>query len=76
MALKQVCCKSLMLIVSMIGFASEDSLLTGLSVACRYVQMDEEDAARELGVDMERDVVTCEVPFGSVLFLNNIIPHR
>ena len=43
---------------------------------CRYVQMDEEDAAQELGVHMERDVVTCEVPFGSVLFLNNIIPHR
>lgn len=38
--------------------------------------MDEEDAARELGVDMEADVVTCEVPFGGVLFLNNIIPHR
>ena len=43
---------------------------------CRYVQMDEEDAARQLEVDMERDVVTCEMPFGSVLFLNNIIPHR
>ena len=38
--------------------------------------MDEEDAARQLEVDMERDVVTCEMPFGSVLFLNNIIPHR
>ena len=38
--------------------------------------MDEEDAARQLDVDMERDVVTCEMPFGSVLFLNNIIPHR
>lgn len=38
--------------------------------------MDEEDAAKELGVDMAADVVTCEVPFGSVLFLNNIIPHR
>lgn len=38
--------------------------------------MDEEDAARQLEVDMEKDVVTCEMPFGSVLFLNNIIPHR
>lgn len=38
--------------------------------------MDEEDAERQLGVDMKEDVVTCEVPFGSVLFLNNIIPHR
>ena len=23
----------------------------------------------------ERDIVTCEVPFGGVLFLNNSIPH-
>ena len=38
--------------------------------------MDEEDAAKQLDVDMEKDVVTCEMPFGSVLFLNNIIPHR
>ena len=38
--------------------------------------MDEEDAAKELDVDMEKDVVTCEMEFGSVLFLNNIIPHR
>ena len=53
-----------------------EKLLSGAPAACRYVQMDEEDAAQELGVDMERDVVTCEVPFGSVLFLNNIIPHR
>lgn len=42
----------------------------------RYVQMDEEDAECQLGVDMAADVVTCEVPFGSVLFLNNLIPHR
>ncbi|KAK9903937.1 hypothetical protein WJX75_000915 [Coccomyxa subellipsoidea] len=41
-----------------------------------YVQMDEEDAECQLGVDMAADVVTCEVPFGSVLFLNNLIPHR
>ena len=26
--------------------------------------------------DLERDLVTCEVPFGSVLLLNNLIPHR
>ena len=24
----------------------------------------------------EQTVVTCEVPFGSVLFLNNLIPHK
>lgn len=38
--------------------------------------MDEEDAQRELGADFQRDVVTCEVPLGSVLFLNNLVPHR
>ncbi len=25
---------------------------------------------------MEKDVVLCEVPFGGVLFINNLIPHR
>merc|ERR1712224_651395 len=25
---------------------------------------------------MGEDIVTCEVPFGSVLFLNNLIAHR
>ena len=30
----------------------------------------------ELNVDVNRDIVTCEVPFGSVLFLQNLIPHR
>ena len=29
-----------------------------------------------LGVDLEKDIVTCEVPMGGVLFLNNCIPHR
>lgn len=38
--------------------------------------MDEASAASQLEVDMARDCVTCEVPFGGVLFLNNIIPHR
>ena len=47
-----------------------------LPACCRYVMMDETDAAKELGVDMEADTITCEVPFGGVLFLNNIIPHR
>ena len=29
-----------------------------------------------LGADMQRDVVTCEVPFGGMVLLNNCIPHR
>lgn len=29
-----------------------------------------------LECDLEKDIVTCEVPRGSVLFLNNLVPHR
>ena len=31
---------------------------------------------KALGVDVKKDVVTCEVPKGGILFLNNSIPHR
>ncbi|XP_078001175.1 uncharacterized protein LOC144453715 [Glandiceps talaboti] len=31
---------------------------------------------KSLNVNMKEDVVTCEVPYGGVLFLNNMIPHR
>ena len=31
---------------------------------------------KSLGVDMERDLVTCEVPFGGMVLFNNSIPHR
>ncbi|CAB4020712.1 Hypothetical predicted protein, partial [Paramuricea clavata] len=50
-----------------------------------YVDLDENEMqttlGREsmfatLGVDMEKDIVLCEVPFGGVLFINNMIPHR
>ena len=29
-----------------------------------------------LDVDFEKDIVLCEVPFGGVLFINNLVPHR
>lgn len=35
-----------------------------------YVEMDEQDAQQKLGVDMQKDVVTCEMPAGSVLLMN------
>ena len=38
--------------------------------------MDESDAASQLGTDLAKDCKTCEVPFGGVLLLNNLIPHR
>ena len=41
-----------------------------------YVGMDEAAAVQELGVNLDTDVVTCQIPCGSVLFLNNLIPHR
>eukprot|EP00730_Choanoeca_flexa_P018131 TRINITY_DN8800_c0_g1_i6.p2 TRINITY_DN8800_c0_g1~~TRINITY_DN8800_c0_g1_i6.p2 ORF type:complete len:402 (+),score=73.78 TRINITY_DN8800_c0_g1_i6:1297-2502(+) len=41
-----------------------------------YIDLPEEQMTNVLGVDMSKDVVTCEVPKGGVLFLNNLIPHR
>jgi len=41
-----------------------------------YVQLEEDKLVKELDVDLEKDVVTCEVPFGGVLFLNNCVPHQ
>ena len=41
-----------------------------------YVDLAEEEMVKTFGADLERDIVTCEVPFGGVLFLNNCIPHR
>ena len=41
-----------------------------------YVDLAEAEIERTLGVDIKQDVVTCAVPFGGALFLNNSIPHR
>lgn len=41
-----------------------------------YIDLPLEEAARTLGVDPDVDLVTCEVPKGGVLFLNNLVPHR
>ncbi|XP_028403568.1 uncharacterized protein LOC114526234 isoform X2 [Dendronephthya gigantea] len=41
-----------------------------------YVDLDVKEMQTTLGVDMENDVVLCEVPFGGVLFINNLVPHR
>ncbi|KAL0047829.1 hypothetical protein WJX82_001016 [Trebouxia sp. C0006] len=41
-----------------------------------YVEMDEQDAAQRLHVDMQQDVITCPMPAGSVLLMNAHIPHR
>lgn len=41
-----------------------------------YVDLDEKEMEKTLGIDMKKDVITCEVPMGGILFLNNCIPHR
>eukprot|EP00406_Dinophysis_acuminata_P039923 CAMPEP_0179377936 /NCGR_PEP_ID=MMETSP0797-20121207/89079_1 /TAXON_ID=47934 /ORGANISM="Dinophysis acuminata, Strain DAEP01" /LENGTH=378 /DNA_ID=CAMNT_0021093997 /DNA_START=6 /DNA_END=1140 /DNA_ORIENTATION=- len=41
-----------------------------------YTETTPKEIEATLGADMRRDVVTCEVPFGSVLLLNNLVPHR
>jgi len=48
------------------------------STLLRYVEMDKESANETLGVECTNtdNWVTCEMPMGSVLFLNNLIPHR
>ena len=48
----------------------------GCAGASWYVEMDMTAIPANLHVDPVEDLVTCEVPFGSVLFLNNLIPHR
>lgn len=35
-----------------------------------YVEMDEQDAQQRLGVNMQQDTVTCQMPAGSVLLMN------
>jgi hypothetical protein len=41
-----------------------------------YVELEEAEIEKSLGVNLKKDLVTCEMPMGSVLFLNNLIPHR
>lgn len=41
-----------------------------------YVDLAEEEMRNTLDVDFEKDIVLCEVPFGGVLFINNLVPHR
>ena len=42
-----------------------------------YVEVPEEEMAAKLKIPVnDQTVITCEVPFGSVIFFNNLIPHR
>lgn len=41
-----------------------------------FVSLSEEDMEKTLDVDVKRDTVMCEVPFGGFLLFNNMTPHR
>ena len=41
-----------------------------------YTEVIPEELEATLGCDMKQDVVDCPVSYGSVLLLNNLIPHR
>ncbi|XP_030854236.1 uncharacterized protein LOC100893311 [Strongylocentrotus purpuratus] len=41
-----------------------------------YVEVEVEDMVETLGVDMDKDLVTCDMSYGGVLFMNNCVPHR
>ncbi|XP_078680911.1 phytanoyl-CoA dioxygenase domain-containing protein 1 homolog [Branchiostoma floridae x Branchiostoma belcheri] len=41
-----------------------------------YVEMAKEKMEQTLDCDLTKDVVTCEMPYGSVLLFNNLTPHR
>lgn len=41
-----------------------------------YVMLEEEEMKKKLDIDVEKDRVLCRVPYGGMLLLNNMIPHR
>jgi len=41
-----------------------------------YVVLDETDIDQSLGVTVAKDKVLCEIPYGGMLLINNMIPHR
>ncbi|XP_072038017.1 uncharacterized protein [Amphiura filiformis] len=41
-----------------------------------YIQTSEEEMVKSLGVDMKKDLVTCEMKKGDFILFNNLTPHR
>ncbi|XP_074641481.1 uncharacterized protein LOC141899211 [Tubulanus polymorphus] len=41
-----------------------------------YVELDEKEMEKTLGVSVEKDIVTCPVKYGSMILFNNMLPHR
>ena len=48
---------------------------TGCVGGTWYVEIKDDDEMKTLGVDVN-DAVTVEMEYGSVLLMNNAIPHR
>ncbi|XP_072048103.1 uncharacterized protein [Amphiura filiformis] len=41
-----------------------------------YVEASDEEMEKSLGVDMDNDLVTCEMLKGGLVLFNNLVPHR
>ncbi|XP_046340454.2 phytanoyl-CoA dioxygenase domain-containing protein 1-like [Haliotis rufescens] len=41
-----------------------------------YVELPEEEMVKTLGVDLDKDIKLCPIPYGGMLLINNMIPHR
>lgn len=41
-----------------------------------YVMLEEEEMEKKLDINVDKDKVICRVPYGGMLLLNNMIPHR
>ncbi|KAL4238638.1 hypothetical protein ACF0H5_003345 [Mactra antiquata] len=41
-----------------------------------YVMLEDDEMKQKLDIDVEKDRVLCRVPYGGMLLLNNMIPHR
>ncbi|KAK3595964.1 hypothetical protein CHS0354_032478 [Potamilus streckersoni] len=41
-----------------------------------YVMLEEDEMEKKLEIDMKKDKVLCPVPYGGMLLLNNLVPHR
>lgn len=55
-------------------FSIEVQKFTHSKKKTSYIMHNEQFFSQE--VDLDKDIVTCPVPYGGMLLLNNMIPHR
>jgi len=41
-----------------------------------YVMCDDDEMANTLGVDLDKDIKTCPIPYGGLVLFHNAVPHR